>query len=433
MYKFSVYSSHGDHKITFEQENEVTYSFYLDLLSIFSVFDYKNHRINFCCLHKMNKNIKDKVKELTSMYEQKNMQVRRIFQYFNEIADSEYFYVFLGNDFSPEEILGIFECINLLNSGVPEERLVDELKKPLEQQRSLFSEIFANYDISVYSPKKKYVYGNSDKSKRKCKYCGRTIINGATYNEEAHAIPESLGNKTIISADECDCCNDKFSKTIDLDIFEYLKLFRVLYGKKGKKGVPKLKFKNGTEIFHNGTNAVIIQRTNDTTIDTDFSEENFKIPLEFSKDINFMNIYRALVKYVIAVIPNEEMSNFTQTVGWIMDIKNDGNEIELPVVAAKIDFQNYNDQPMLMVYKRKNENSSLPYMYAELKITTLIFVFIVPFCGKDIKDFSQKENFDTFWKFNKHYAHFTDWTFNNFNVDIEKHTIMNMQMNKRSS
>ena len=276
MYKFSVYSSHGDHKITFEQENEVTYSFYLDLLSIFSVFDYKNHRINFCCLHKMNKNIKDKVKELTSMYEQKNMQVRRIFQYFNEIADSEYFYVFLGNDFSPEEILGIFECINLLNSGVPEERLVDELKKPLEQQRSLFSEIFANYDISVYSPKKKYVYGNSDKSKRKCKYCGRTIINGATYNEEAHAIPESLGNKTIISADECDCCNDKFSKTIDLDIFEYLKLFRVLYGKKGKKGVPKLKFKNGTEIFHNGTNAVIIQRTNDTTIDTDFSEENFK-------------------------------------------------------------------------------------------------------------------------------------------------------------
>jgi hypothetical protein len=116
MYKFSIYSSHGDHKITFEQENEVTYSFYLDLLSIFSEFDYENNIIKFCCLHKMNKNIKDKVKELTSLYEQKNMQIRRIFQYFNEVTDNEYFYVFLGNDFSPVEISAIFKCIDLLNS-----------------------------------------------------------------------------------------------------------------------------------------------------------------------------------------------------------------------------------------------------------------------------------------------------------------------------
>jgi hypothetical protein len=119
MYKFSVYSSHGDHKITFEHENEVAYSYYLDLLSVFSVFDYEKHIINFCCLHKMDNNKKDKLKELTSLYEIKNMQVRRIFQYFNEIVDGEYFYVFPEKDFSPEEILGIFECLDLLNSVHP--------------------------------------------------------------------------------------------------------------------------------------------------------------------------------------------------------------------------------------------------------------------------------------------------------------------------
>jgi hypothetical protein len=433
MYKFSLFSSHGDRVILLEQENEASYSFYLDLLSIFSVIDYENNIINFCCLHKMNDNIKDKIKELSSLYESQNLQVRRILQYFTEIADGEFFYVFPENDFSPEEILCIFDSIDLLNSGIPEEKLADELKKPMEQQKSLFSEIFTNYNISVYGPKKKYVYGNNEKSKRKCKYCGKTITEDATFNEEAHAIPESLGNKTIISADECDHCNDIFSKTIDLDIFEYLKLFRVLYGRKGKNGVPKLKFKNGTEIFHNGTEAIIIQRNNDPSTDTDFSKDNFKIPLEFSRDINYMNIYRALVKYVMAVIPNEEMSNFTKTIDWIMNIKNNGNVIELPIVAVKIDSQNYNDQPLLMVYKRKNNNISLPYMYAELRMTTMIFVFIIPFCGKDTKDFSQKENFDVFWNFNKHYAYFKDWTFNNFNVDIERHTIINMKMNKRSS
>jgi len=431
MYKFSVYSAHGDHKVFFEQKNNINETFYNQLLILFSVVDNEKKIINFSCLHQMNDNIREKISNLTGNYEKINIQVRKIEKWFEEIQNGEYFYVFPETEFSLEEILNIFGCIELLNKGVPYEDLEKVMEEQLTQQKILFSDLFNKYEITAYSPKKKHTYGNLYKKSRICKYCGKSMSNGATFHNEAHAIPESLGNKTIISADECDACNDFFSNTIDKDIFEYLKLFRVLYGQKGKIGIPKLKFKNNTVVTHDGKKAIIIQNIHGNDDKIDLSRDNFKIPLEFNEKINFMNIYRSLVKYVLAVIPNDEIINFTETVKWIMNIKNNGDILNLPSVAAKIDLNNYYEQPILMIYKRKTNDKSLPYMYAELRITNFIFVYIIPFSNKDTISFGEDKNFEFFWQFNKHYAHFKDWVYNKFNLDLAKETILNMQMSKR--
>jgi len=433
MYKFSLYSAHGDHKVVFEQKNDVTETLYTQLLILFSDVDNEKKIINFSCLHQMNDNIRKKINELTINYEKINIQVRRIEKWFEEIQNGEYFYVFPETEFSLEEILNIFGCIELLNKGVPFEDLEKEMEGQLTRQKILFSNLFNKYEITAYNPKKKFTYGNLEKKRRVCIYCGKSMSDGVTFHKEAHAIPESLGNKTIISANECDACNDFFSNTIDRDIFEYLKLFRVLYGKKGKTGIPKLKFKNNTVVKHDGKKVIILQQVHGNEGKIDFSEENFKIPLEFNSKINFMNIYRSLVKYVLAVIPNEELVNFLETVKWIMNIKNNGDIMDLPSVAAKVDQVNYYEQPILMIYKRKTDDVSLPYMYAELRITNFIFVYIIPFSGKDTINFGEESNFEYFWQFNKHYEHFKDWVFNKFNLDLAKETIFNMQMSKRTS
>jgi len=431
MYKFSVYSAHGDHKVTFEQENDVTYYFYTQLLILFSDVDYENKKIKFFCLHQMNDDIKKKIYDFTRFHEKNNIQVRKIEKWFEVIQNGEYFYVFPETEFPLDNVLYIFGSIELLNKGVPFENLEKEMEKQFTQQKILFSGLFDKYEITAYRPQKKHVYGNKDKKSRVCKYCGKSMSNGATFHNEAHAIPESLGNKTIISADECDTCNDFFSKTIDLDTFEYLKLFRVLYGKKGKMGIPKLKFKNGTVITHDGEEAKIVQHIHENGDKVDFSEEDFKIPLEFINKINFMNIYRSIVKYVLAIIPNDEIINFPETVKWIMNIKNNGSVLDLPPIATKID--NYYEQPKLMVYKRKTDDVSLPYMYVELRIVNFIFVYIIPFSNKDTVSFGEDKDFEIFWQFNKHYAHFKDWVYNKFNLDLAKETILDMQMSKRTA
>ena len=433
MYKFSIYSKHGDHIFTLEQENDVTEAFYTKLLFLFSDVDYEKNIINFSCLHQMNDTIKENISELTKNYERIDLQVRRIKKWFDEIQNGEYFYTFLETEFHPFEILFIFGSIDLLNRGVPYKDLEKEMEGVFTQQKILFSDLFDKYYITAYSPLKKHTYGNMDKISRICKYCGKSISDSATFYNEAHAIPESLGNKTIFSADECDFCNDFFSKTIDADIYEYLKLFRTLYGQKGKTGVPVLKFKNGTVITHDGEKAVILQNVNENEGKINFSGNNFIIPLEFTNKINFMNIYRSLVKYVLAVITNDEIINFSQTIKWIMNIKNNGDTLDLPVIAMRIDEANYYGQPILMIYKRKFDDSSLPYMYAELRITNFIFVYIIPFSNKDSINFGEDKYFDNFWQFNKHYSRINDWVYNKFNLDLPKETILNMKMSKREA
>lgn len=43
-----------------------------------------------------------------------------------------------------------------------------------------------------------------------CRFCHRGP--GATFRKVAHAIPEALGNKWVVSLDECDNCNELFSR-----------------------------------------------------------------------------------------------------------------------------------------------------------------------------------------------------------------------------
>jgi hypothetical protein len=133
----------------------------------------------------------------------------------------------------------------------------------------------------------------------------------------------------------------------------------------------------------------------------------------------------------MAVIPNEEIQYFCDTIRWIMNIENNGSQRNLPPIAVKIDNYEYNDQPKMMVYARRSDDYSLPYMYAEIRIAVFIFVFIVPYSTKDKILFDGDENFDMFWKFNKHYSHFNDWVFNKYNIDIAKETIFNMNMTRR--
>lgn len=64
-----------------------------------------------------------------------------------------------------------------------------------------------------------------------CRYCGET--EPARFRMVAHAFPEALGNKWVISRDECDGCNQILSKYDDA-IARAVSPFLTLGGVKGK-------------------------------------------------------------------------------------------------------------------------------------------------------------------------------------------------------
>ena len=101
------------------------------------------------------------------------------------------------------------------------------------------------------------------------------------------------------------------------------KIFRVLYGKKGKKTIPELYFNNGIKLYYkkdvdvNGEKkdiAVFEDKKGTVSLD---EKNNMNIPLELSENVNFMNIYRCLVKFAIAVLPMEIVNKLNNTIKWI--------------------------------------------------------------------------------------------------------------------
>lgn len=428
MYKLSVYSSQGDFQFEIE-ETQIAENLYSQLWMIFSTIDYDHHATNCIFTQKMSDNIKNKINRLVIYYEKFNIQLRKLSAQFSRIPNDEFFFVLRETEFTVPQIISFFESIRLLNEGIPFEELDIHLKKPMNDFNTLFSEIVKDYEILTFMPKGKTVYGEKEKNKRVCKYCHKNSTE-TKFNEEAHAISESLGNKILISAEECDTCNHRFAETIEKDLFNYLNLHRVLYGKKGKKKVPELHYKNGISITYKDNKATII----DTKGTASINNHNAHIPLELFDKINLMNLYRCLTKFAIAVLPQETVNNLQPTIDWITTIKGDGSSLPLPSVACLLDHNNYFDQPELIIYKRKDDKvQNLPFLYCELKITFFIFVYIIPFADKDSVDFSLKENYDFFWKYNKHYNHFTNWTFNDFSLDLSKKFIINLEFNEHSN
>jgi HNH endonuclease len=53
-----------------------------------------------------------------------------------------------------------------------------------------------------------------DTRNRRCRFCGLRPPE-ATFRTQAHAIPASLGNRTLFTAHECDACNQAFGRGIE--------------------------------------------------------------------------------------------------------------------------------------------------------------------------------------------------------------------------
>ncbi len=80
----------------------------------------------------------------------------------------------------------------------------------------LFGEIKKVYSISAFDASTKKTIGEQDKSKRVCRFCNNTRTN-ISFNNIAHAISESLGNKKIILNEECDECNSEFGSASGIE------------------------------------------------------------------------------------------------------------------------------------------------------------------------------------------------------------------------
>ncbi len=195
-----------------------------------------------------NEKIRLSINNLVSKYKSIFPQVHQLNTFLKNLAEGEKFFLFgLSRNLTQEEEVKL--GIELVNLNMPS-LTTEEIEK--YRKFSHFFELVTKpllnfYQVTTTNITKKIHIGESNKDKRVCRFCGRTKITGASFQNKAHAISEALGNKTIILNEECDECNSYFDQNIERDFITYLSPFRILFGILNKDNkIPSIKGKNAT-------------------------------------------------------------------------------------------------------------------------------------------------------------------------------------------
>ncbi|CAI9677154.1 HNH endonuclease [Elizabethkingia anophelis] len=409
---FGIFFKSGITK-TIELFSQTEFQLLVNKNSILSVFErtiFDLHDTPIILTDKIILNINKFISDIS----EDNPQILELQKYFNQLKKGDILFVIPDIDkFTSEQNLDIYAKVETYFRNDP--NFGNKFKFYTQDcNNSYYAETFGMNRIII---------GN----KKHCRFCNKTINEGAMFKKKSHAISEALGNKRIISIEECDDCNNKFSMSIEPDIVKYFSLHRNYWSIKGKGGVKNIRGNNFSLKKED------IHKLNIIASDKIFSKKgihNFELDLGY---INFQNIYRALCKFFISVVPESYLENFRETIEWI-----NGNKSlkKLPTIA-QVETDKCVEHPHIICHIKKDKNLELPYAFCEFYFSSLLLVYIIPITKEDKileKKFSYEEIFEKFWNSNeaKFFSLFKDWDFKSFNDDFSINYKRNIEIDAES-
>ncbi|PWK17176.1 hypothetical protein LV89_04462 [Arcicella aurantiaca] len=398
--------------IEIKSDNEIDEIIY-DFIMVFAKdIDYENFKVNIESLQQNTTDLKNKIDLVIQKYKTSEPKIQQINSYFKDLKDDEYFFFFPNSEISKDQIFQFYNFLSANEKNEDYETLTNQIDDS-------FGALRDKYEMFAFDENTRNKIGETDKSKRICRFCNRGSEE-VKFKKVAHSISEALGNKKIITNDECDSCNEKFGIGIENDLILYLNLYRNVFGIRGKSGVPKLKGKN-FEMENNGTIEIKQYLTDEEVNDSE--RDDFKVKLETSQELTAQNIYRTLSKYALSVIDKTLIEHFGETIKWI---NGDVSFDNLPKVAMLTSYYLFSYHPKLIVYIRKSDDFELPFAVAEFRFTFLTFAFVIPKSSKDNIDFTNVEDYKKYWQFFKHFSSVPNWTFTKMDDTTARKFTMNL-------
>lgn len=237
------------------------------------------------------------------------------------------------------------------------------------------------FEIGV-QPQQKIVLG--DKSAKHCRFCDRSSP-AVTFKKVAHALPESMGNKSITIAYECDECNEKAGKTFENDFGAWSKPYRTFYQIRGKKGVPALKHEADGWRIEVGPHGFSVRQREDKPVFV-FDETASTIVAKVTREkFTPIAVFRCFVKIALALLPDEELANFRSTLSWIRSKRSnrpfDASLATLlrTVVSGPRPFEGVT----VGLFLRKNDYFEVPYATLVIAYGNECFQIFIPSREKD--------------------------------------------------
>ena len=237
-----------------------------------------------------------------------------------------------------------------------------------------------HYDVLLnlwLRPDTKLVFGNKDQT---CRFC-RQSAPKVTFKNKAHAIPESLGNRSVFTSYECDTCNKFFGDGIENDFGNWTKPNRTFSRIRGKKGVPTIKEVGpgkGFRIEHDRDGFHVKQYEEDAVVFLD--EEAKQVRFELKRDTHTpVAVLKAFVRIGLTLLPDEELPNFSDILQWIRESDHTKSSWkELPVISIFQPGPMPNDLIVVMLLRRKPLITGVPYAFLILGYGNDVFQVFLP-------------------------------------------------------
>jgi len=419
MHTFSImfFSLRGQSVLEIKGDEVQINNFILEFISIFShSIDEDTFKIEISSLQENTEALRSGISDLVNRYKSSLPVINRLNTFIKRLDDGEYFYILPNvKKLSDSQTISIN---NELLSHIDKSVDLDSLQK---SYKDIFQCVFDNYEMTSISTERKIKIGEGLKANRVCRFCKKTIATGATFKKEAHAISESLGNKTIILNEECDACNEYFSQNVENNIFTYLKILVSFFGIKNKNNkISKIKGKN-FEYINTGDNNIVLKFFEED--DEATKELPASIPLKLYEKINKQSFYKALCKFALSIIDSKNISQFDETIEWIRTGKV---HERLPKIATLASYNFFDKHPRMVVYIRKNDNQQLPFCVGEFHFTFLTFVFIIPTFSSREDMFHDESKYEVFWNCFKHFKIIKDWKFEDYSDHYKREIVFNM-------
>lgn len=219
-----------------------------------------------------------------------------------------------------------------------------------------------------------------DPTKRVCRFCGKSPP-AVKFKKVAHAIPEALGNKSIVSAYECDTCNEKFGNGIENDLGNWSKPIRTMARIRGKSGVPTLKQsgnKPGWRIEHGDKGFNIRSYEDDPVYILD--EAAKRVTFTLKRDpYTPVGVLKAFMKIGLTLLPEEEVANFPHLMNWIQDADHAREFADsFPIIYSFTPGPRPSDVIAAKLLRRKPGFTDIPYMYLVLSYGSEAFQVQLP-------------------------------------------------------
>lgn len=253
----------------------------------------------------------------------------------------------------------------------------------MAERAAVFQSNYEQVDwFEFVTPKRRYLGPNEN---RICRFCGSTDPN--KFKNDSHAIPQLLGNKSVIARYECDDCNGYFSREIEDDLGKCLQGGRTVLGIRGSSGIPSYKTTSKQSRMDRKADRLDVKETVGDRFTQINPDKNQVIYTLKTQAFIPLAVYKSFAKIALSLMPDDELQYFKHAIDFVMSPDHKADAADSKSANCYRFFVPGpfpNPYGWAALFKRRDDRGALPYMALVVATANLVFQTFVPLCLRDV-------------------------------------------------